>query len=71
MAASARLFVGGNVGRLNAEPLEYTAKVVDGESDLLVELWGEQGRHALAPIGVASLRRDAPVEIEVIVRIRE
>ena len=98
------LFVGGNVGRLNAEPLKYTGKVggevtleqayemarrcalnhlaaikaalgdldrvervvkvtgyvnaapgfnempkvINGESDLLVELWGEQGRHARA-----------------------
>ena len=121
------LFVGGNVGGLNAEPLEYTGKVggevtleqayemarrcalnhlaaikaalgdlgrvervvkvtgyvnaapgfsempkvINGESDLLVELWGEQGRHARAALGVASLSRDAPVEIEVIVRIRE
>ena len=121
------LFVGGNVGRLNAEPLAYTGKVfgemsagqayemarrcalnhlaaikaalgdldrvervvkvtgyvnaapgfnempkvINGESDLLVELWGEQGRHARAALGVASLSRDAPVEIEVIVRIRD
>jgi len=106
-AADARrhlLLVGGNVGRLNAEPLAYTGKVggdvtleqayemarrcalnhlaaikaapgdldrvervvkvtgyvnaapgfnempkvINGESDLLVELWGEQGRHARA-----------------------
>jgi enamine deaminase RidA (YjgF/YER057c/UK114 family) len=46
-------------------------KVINGESDLLVELWGEQGRHARAALGVASLSRDAPVEIEVIVRVRD
>jgi enamine deaminase RidA (YjgF/YER057c/UK114 family) len=45
-------------------------KVVNGESDLLVELWGERGRHTRAAVGVASLGSDAPVETEVIVAVR-
>ncbi len=121
------LFVGGNVGRINGQPLKYAGKVgdtvtleqayemarncalnhlaiikaalgsldrverivkvtgyvnvapafkempkvVNGESDLLVELWGERGQHARAAVGVASLSRDAPVETEVIVQIRD
>ena len=47
------------------------SKVDQWRKDLLVELWGEQGRHARAALGVAPLSRDAPVEIEVIVRIRD
>ena len=44
--------------------------VVNGESDLLVELWGERGQHTRAAIGVASLSQNAPVECELTVRIR-
>jgi enamine deaminase RidA (YjgF/YER057c/UK114 family) len=121
------LFVGGNVGRLNGQPLKYSGKVgdkvtleqayemarncalnhlaiikaalgsldrverivkvtgyvnvapgftdmpkvVNGESDLLVQLWGERGEHTRAAIGVASLSREAPVETEIIVQIRD
>ena len=43
--------------------------VLNGESDLLVELWGERGRHARAAIGVAALSRNAPVETEIVVQI--
>jgi len=46
-------------------------KVVNGESDLLVQLWGERGEHTRAAVGVASLSRNAPVETEVIVQIRD
>lgn len=45
-------------------------RVINGESDLLVEVLGERGRHARAAIGVASLSRGAPVEAEVIVQLR-
>jgi len=45
--------------------------VINGESDLLVALWGEtRGRHARVALGVAALSRGAPVETEVIVQIR-
>jgi len=46
-------------------------KVVNGESDLLVQLWGERGEHTRAAVGVASLSRNAPVETEIIVQIRD
>lgn len=39
-------------------------KVGNGASDLLVELLGDDGRHARAAVGVSSLPLDAPVEIE-------
>ncbi|MCO6415777.1 RidA family protein [Siccirubricoccus sp. KC 17139] len=38
--------------------------VVDGASTLLVEIFGEAGRHARSAVGVASLPRNVPVEIE-------
>ena len=46
-------------------------KVLDAASDLLVEIFGERGRHARAAVGVAELPRNAAVEIEMIVAFRE
>jgi hypothetical protein len=46
-------------------------KVVNGESDLLVQLFGERGQHTRAAIGVASLSQDAPVENEITVQVKE
>ncbi|CAG4915371.1 unnamed protein product [Acidocella sp. C78] len=40
------------------------AKVMNGASDLAVEIFGEAGRHARSTIGVASLPLDAAVEVE-------
>jgi enamine deaminase RidA (YjgF/YER057c/UK114 family) len=121
------LFVGGNIGRLNGQPLQYTGKVgdqvtleqgyemarrcalnhiaiiksalgdldrverfvkmigyvsvapgftrmpqvINGASDLFVELWGTRGEHARAAVGIASLSNDAPVETEVIVQVKD
>jgi enamine deaminase RidA (YjgF/YER057c/UK114 family) len=45
-------------------------KVANGESDLLVQLFDERGRHTRAAIGVASLSQDAPVENEVTVQVK-
>ena len=60
------------LGYVNVAPgFHDMPKVVNGESDLLVRLWGERGQHARAAVGVASLSREAPVETEVIVQIRE
>ena len=47
------------------------AKVTNGESDLLVQLWGERGQHTRASIGVYSLGGNAPVEIEMTLQVRE
>ncbi|MGL5829650.1 MAG: RidA family protein, partial [Angustibacter sp.] len=43
--------------------------VLDGASSLLVDLFGDAGRHARSAVGVAVLPRDAPVEVEVTVRV--
>ena len=40
------------------------ALVMNGASDLAVEVFGEAGKHARTTIGVPSLPADAPVEVE-------
>jgi enamine deaminase RidA (YjgF/YER057c/UK114 family) len=44
-------------------------KVINGASDLLVEVFGEVGRHVRAALGVAALPRNAMVEIQMTVEI--
>jgi enamine deaminase RidA (YjgF/YER057c/UK114 family) len=46
-------------------------KVVNGASDLLVEVLGEAGRHARSAVGMAALPQDVPVEVELIAEIRD
>lgn len=46
-------------------------KVVNGCSDLFVEVFGEKGKHARAAVGMISLPSNIPVEIEVIVELNE
>ncbi|MBM2826691.1 MAG: hypothetical protein HW403_755 [Dehalococcoidia bacterium] len=45
-------------------------RVVNGASELLVEIFGEAGKHARAAVGAAELPVGAPVEIELIVEVR-
>lgn len=45
-------------------------KVIDGASDLLVELFGERGRHARTATGVAQLPYGAAVQLELVMRLR-
>jgi enamine deaminase RidA (YjgF/YER057c/UK114 family) len=45
------------------------AAVLNGASDLLVDLFGEAGRHARSTVGVASLPLGAALEIEAIFRV--
>lgn len=47
------------------------SQVINGASDLLVDVFGERGRHARAAIGAASLPIGLTVEIEMIVEIEE
>jgi enamine deaminase RidA (YjgF/YER057c/UK114 family) len=46
-------------------------KVANGASDLLVEIFGEAGRHARAAVGVSELPLGAPVEVEMLVEVAE
>jgi enamine deaminase RidA (YjgF/YER057c/UK114 family) len=43
--------------------------VVNGASELLVEVLGDAGRHARSAVGVAVLPRDTPVEVELIAEV--
>jgi enamine deaminase RidA (YjgF/YER057c/UK114 family) len=43
--------------------------VINGASDLFVEVFGEAGRHARSAVGVPSLPLNAPVEVELIVEV--
>ncbi len=43
--------------------------IANGASDLLVEVFGDAGRHARAAVGVASLPLNAPVEVEFVFEI--
>lgn len=44
-------------------------QVINGASDLVVEVLGDRGRHTRAAVGVASLPLNASVEIDAIIRI--
>ncbi len=59
-------------GMVNSAPDFYDQpKVMNGFSDLMVEVFGEKGRHARAAVGQAVLPFNAVVEIEVIVELEE
>lgn len=44
-------------------------KVANGASDLMVEVFGEKGRHARSSVGCSTLPLDVPVEVEAIVEL--
>lgn len=46
------------------------AKVVNGASDLVAQVFGEAGRHSRAAVGAAELPLGAPVELEMIVEVQ-
>lgn len=46
-------------------------EVINGASDLLVNVFGEAGRHVRAAIGVSALPRNALVEVQMTVRVKE
>jgi enamine deaminase RidA (YjgF/YER057c/UK114 family) len=58
-------------GMVNVAPgFNPTPAVIDGCSDLLVDLFGDAGRHTRSAVGMAELPFDIAVEIELIARIR-
>ena len=60
------------LGMVNATP-EFTehSKVMNGYSDLMVEVFGERGKHARSSVGMCSLPFNIAVEVEMIVEIQE
>ena len=72
----------GNLGRVerilkvtgfvaSASGFNRQPEVIDAASRLLIDLFGEAGRHARSAVGVAELPRNAPVEIEMIVAVKD
>lgn len=60
------------LGMVNAVPtFDQQPKIINGFSDLMVEVFGESGKHARSAVGVASLPSNIPVEIEMIVELKE
>lgn len=58
------VFVNSSEGFIN-QP-----QVANGASDLIKEIFGENGRHVRSAVGVAELPLNAPVEIDMIVKIK-
>lgn len=80
--AALRAFLGGDLGRVrsivkvlglvaSAPDFYRQPEVIDGFSDLMVSVWGEEGRHARSAVGVVALPNNIPVEVEMIVALRE
>lgn len=60
------------LGMVNAVPdFGQQPKVINGCSDLFVDVFGEKGRHARSAVGMGSLPGGIPVEIEVIVEVAD
>lgn len=59
------------LGMVNAIPsFEQQSQVINGFSDLMVDVFGESGKHARSAIGVGSLPMNIPIEIEMIVELK-
>jgi len=57
-------------GFINVAPgFSGVAQVMNGASDLMVEIFGDKGRHARSTIGVAELPLDSAVEVEALFEI--
>ena len=55
-------------GMVNSSPdFEEQAKVIDGASDLFVELFGEAGRHSSSAPGMAILPRNTAVIVDCVI----
>jgi enamine deaminase RidA (YjgF/YER057c/UK114 family) len=60
------------LGMVNCtEDFKDQPKVINGYSDLMVEIFGDNGKHARSAVGMNSLPFNMAVEIEVIVEIEE
>jgi enamine deaminase RidA (YjgF/YER057c/UK114 family) len=60
------------LGMVNCtEDFKDQPKVINGYSDLMVEIFGDKGKHARSAVGMSSLPFNTAVEVEVIVEIEE
>ena len=57
-------------GMVNSAPgFDQQAEVLNGFSDLMIEVFGEGGRHARTTVGVAELPRGISVDVEVVIEV--
>lgn len=60
------------LGMVNSDPtFDKHPQVMNGFSDFMVEVFGESGKHARSAVGMGSLPHNIPVEIEMIVELKE
>ncbi|MEM0939419.1 MAG: RidA family protein [Bacteroidota bacterium] len=60
------------LGMVNCtDDFENQPEVVNGFSDVMVEVFGDRGKHARAAVGMGSLPRNISVEIEMIVEVQD
>lgn len=58
------------LGMVNCtEDFKDQPKVINGASDLLAEVFGDQGKHARSAVGMQSLPNGIPVEVEMILEV--
>lgn len=58
------------LGMVNCpEDFKDQPKVINGASDLLVEIFGDVGKHARSAVGMQALPNNIPVEIEMILEV--
>ncbi|RXI98740.1 RidA family protein [Anaerobacillus alkaliphilus] len=53
------------------EDFKDQPKVMNGASDLLVEVFGDKGKHARSAVGMAQLPNNTAIEIEMIVEVED
>ena len=81
LLAQLKAACGGNLDRVERcvrlggfvnSPPDFTEhpKVINGASDLIVEVFGERGQHARTAVGVAALPLDSAVEVEAIFQLK-
>ena len=59
------------LGMVNSTPsFTEQPKVVNGFSDLMVEVFGDQGKHARSAVGMAALPMNISVEVEMVVEVQ-
>ena len=59
-------------GMVNADPsFTQHPKVINGFSDLMVEVFGDRGKHARSAVGMGSLPFGIPVEIDMVVEVAD
>ena len=60
------------LGMVNSAPgFEQQPAVINGASDLLIEIFGDRGRHARSAVGMAELPFGISVEIEMVVEVSD